>query len=69
MEVAVYAWGANYLDLDGFLGAVRAAPWRSPGRVQVFARGQDDLRFLVWSLNDDRTWDAPTPEQIARNRW
>lgn len=56
MECCVYAWGANYLVLGDFLEAVRTAPWRYPGRVQVFAKEQDDEIFSVYTLTAERTW-------------
>jgi hypothetical protein len=61
MQCHVYAWGANYLDLEGFLEAVRTAPWWRPGCVQVFARGEDDERFTVFNLGEDRQWEKPCP--------
>jgi hypothetical protein len=66
MEANVYCWGANYLDLDEFLAAVAAAPWCLPEGVQVFAMGQEDDRFTMYSLRADRTWsvlaaDDPDP--------
>jgi hypothetical protein len=70
MEVDVYAWGANYLDLEGFLEAVRTAPWHrgwsTLRRVQVFVMGQDDDFFSVYMLNEHQEWERWTPPERGR---
>jgi hypothetical protein len=63
MQTHVYAWGANFLDLEEFLEVVRTAPWRYPESVQVFAHNENDdaCRFVVYNLNADRSWSRCPP--------
>lgn len=57
LECGVYCWGANYLDIAGFLRAVATAPWEWPECVQVFIKGHEEERFRMLSLRPEtRTW-------------
>jgi hypothetical protein len=64
LEIGLWAWGANYLDLGGFLEAVRTALWQRPDEVQVLAQEQDQDRFQVWTLQ------VPVhPDRLKRRHW
>ncbi len=56
IECSIYIWAANWLNLEGFLEAVRTAPWRCPEDVQVFVQGQEESRFTVYNLGDNAKW-------------
>lgn len=44
-EANLFIGGFNYLDVDGFVQAVRAAPWQDPKRVQLLIRREGDEGF------------------------
>lgn len=56
LECDLWAWGANCLNLEDFLEVVRAAQWEYPEYVQVFVKGQDDDRFVVYNLTAESKW-------------
>lgn len=59
--VATYAWCVNYLDEDGFLAAVAAAPWRYPNDIQVLFRHEGARHFRMYTMDCDRGWVESRP--------
>jgi hypothetical protein len=51
---ACFAGMFKSLDEDGFVEAVRAAPWQCPERVQLFMRSEHDERFRPVELSHAR---------------
>lgn len=45
LECEVWVGGFNYLDVQGLIEVVRAAPWDNPDCVQLFVKEQEDDLF------------------------
>lgn len=52
----LYAWGANHLDLQGFLDIIANAPWQYIDEIQLFVKGEEDSRFKMYNLQENKTW-------------
>lgn len=48
-----FAGNFNHLNRDGFVAAVRSAPWRWKEQVQLFVRQEDDKGFVPVNLNEN----------------
>lgn len=57
---AVFMGAFNYLDLDGLAGQIKAFPWDEPGRVQLFAREDEDDTFWEYDLNPETPGEEET---------
>lgn len=49
MECHVALGAFNYLNVDEFIDAFRAAPWDEPENIQLLVQRQEDERFTSYS--------------------
>ena len=45
LEQDIWAGAINFLDIDGFIAAVKACKWERPEAVQLFICTQEENRF------------------------
>jgi hypothetical protein len=55
-QVTVYAGAFNFLHTDELMAHLAALPWAYPDSVQLFVNEEEEYRFAVYLLADDRTW-------------
>lgn len=71
-ECSLWAGALNHAQLKPLLRRVAAAPWRYPGRVQVFLMDQEQSYFRLYMFRDDR-WQQyappPPPDADDQHAW
>jgi hypothetical protein len=50
MEAGVWVAAFNYLQIGGFIEAVRECPWEHPENVRLFMQGENHGAFKEWPL-------------------
>lgn len=53
-ECSLFGGAFNWLDWESLVARIESIGWTYPEAVQVFAQGQDDETFALWSLRVGR---------------